>query len=141
MLKARPLLLLAAAMSVAASRAGAATQEAAVRSPVCRHGEISVERDPRGLLRLPANAIGPASDAALRRESRKLKPVVIAARLASVDPERGFAAKSECGARVWKRTVVVYITLTSLLPSSSLSERVDFVGRFSDGYQLWQVVH
>jgi hypothetical protein len=37
--------------------------------------------------------------------------------------------------------VVVYITLRAFLPSASLCERVDFVGRFRDGYHVWQVVH
>jgi hypothetical protein len=37
--------------------------------------------------------------------------------------------------------VVVYITLRAFATSASLSERVDFVGRFRDGYHTWQVAH
>ena len=50
-------------------------------------------------------------------------------------------AKAECGARVWRRTVVVYITLRAFLPSASLSERVSFVSRFRTGYRVWQIVY
>jgi hypothetical protein len=32
-------------------------------------------------------------------------------------------------------------TLRAFLPSASLSERVVFVGRFKNGYRVWQVVH
>jgi hypothetical protein len=96
---------------------------------------------PRGLHLLQTNSIGPASTAALRRESRRSKPFVTTASLATTDTGRGGEAKSECGSRAWRRTVVVYITLRAMLPSASLSERVDFVGRFSSGYRVWQVVH
>lgn len=41
----------------------------------------------------------------------------------------------------WRRTVVVYITLRAFLPSASLSERIDSVGRFRGRYRVWQVVH
>jgi hypothetical protein len=37
--------------------------------------------------------------------------------------------------------VVVFISLRALVTSASLSERVDYVGRFHDGYHVWQVVH
>jgi hypothetical protein len=42
---------------------------------------------------------------------------------------------------VWRRTVVVYITRRASGQSASLSESVLFVGRFRDGYRVWQVVH
>jgi hypothetical protein len=61
--------------------------------------------------------------------------------LATADRGRGPGAKFECGARVWRRTVVVYVTLRRFLPSASLSERIVFVGRFKSGYRVWQVVH
>ncbi|MFZ0343246.1 MAG: hypothetical protein WAL31_13050 [Gaiellaceae bacterium] len=95
----------------------------------------------RHLLPLTANAIGPAASAALRRERPADRPRVVSAALATDDRGRGAEAKFECGARDWRRTVVVYITLRAFLPSASLSERVDFVGRFTDGYRVWQVVH
>jgi hypothetical protein len=95
----------------------------------------------RHLLPLTANAIGPASAAALRRERPADRPRVVSAALATDDRSRGPEAKFECGARVWRRTVVVYVTLRAYLPSASLSERVVFVGRFKSGYRVWQVVH
>jgi hypothetical protein len=90
---------------------------------------------------LTANPIGPAAKAALRYTRPSARPLVAAADLATVDHERGGGAKFECGARVWRRTVVVYVTLRALEPSESLSENVFFVGRFRVGYRVWQVVH
>jgi hypothetical protein len=95
----------------------------------------------RHLLPLTANAIGSASAAAIRSTRPSDRPRVVSAALATDDRGRGSEAKFECGARVWRRTVVVYITLRAFLPSASLSERVVFVGRFKSGYRVWQVVH
>jgi hypothetical protein len=66
---------------------------------------------------------------------------VTAAELATWDRGRGPEARTECGSRVWHRTVVVYVTLRRFLPSASLSEKVFFVGRGKAGYRVWQVVH
>ena len=104
----------------------------------CRRPTVVL--DPRGLLPLTANPIGPSANAAMRY-AKSGKPQVVAADLASDDRGRGAEAKFECGARVWRRTVVVYITLRAYLPSASLSEKVFFVGRFEHGYRVWQVVH
>jgi hypothetical protein len=135
--------LLAVALLVAAAAAVTAFAPAsrAGRSPVCNNGLGTVERDPRGLLPLTANAIAPATKAALRYTRPSARPQVTAADLATVDHERGGEAKVDCGTRVWRRTVVVYVTLRALLPSASLSENVFFVGRFPTGYRVWQVVH
>jgi hypothetical protein len=92
------------------------------------------------LLPLTANSIGPASAAALRSTHPSERPQVVSAGRAA-DRSRGPEAKFVCGVRVWRRTVVVYITLRAFLPSASLSERVDFVGRFRNGYRVWRVVH
>lgn len=113
----------------------------AKRSPICTRGLLTVELDPRGLLPLTANPIGPSATAALRYTKRQAKPQVTQADLATLDHDRGGGAKFECGSRVWRRTVVVYITLRAFLPSASLSENVFFVGRFKSGYRVWQVVH
>lgn len=111
------------------------------RSPICTRGLVTVEVDPRGLLPLTANPIGPSVKAALRYTNRGAKPQVVRADLATVDHDRGGGAKFECGSRAWRRTVVVYITLRGFLPSASLSEKVFFVGRFKSGYRVWQLVH
>jgi hypothetical protein len=111
------------------------------RSRICTRGMVTVQRDPRHLLPLTANAIGPASAAAIRSTHPSDRPRVVSAALATDDRGRGAEAKFECGARVWRRTVVVHITLRAFLPSASLSERVVFVGRFKRGYSVWQVVH
>jgi hypothetical protein len=112
------------------------------RSPTCTRGLTTVERDPRGLLPLTSNSIGPAARAALRYTRPAARPLVTSADLATVDHERGGEARAECGTRVWRRTVVVYLTLRAFEPrSASLSENVFFVGRFRGGYRVWQVVH
>jgi hypothetical protein len=127
--------------SVFTSVAFTAAVEAA-RSPICTRGITDVEVDPRGLLRLSdANPIGAASAAALRFVPRDRRPQVRAATFAVADRMRGPQAKFACGARVWRRTVVVYILERVALPAQSASQRVFFVGRFENGYRVWQVVH
>jgi hypothetical protein len=112
------------------------------RSPICTQGLTTVEVDPRGLLPLTgANPIGPATAAALRYSKTTSRPQVVSAALATMDRSRGLQAKFACGTRVYRRTVVVYITDRAALPSQSLSQRVFFVGRFKSGYRVWQVVH
>src|SRR5947207_9481178 len=88
-------------------------------SSMCRRP--TVELDPRGALPLQANSVGPAAAVALRHESPKAKPLVVSATLATADTGRGREAKFECGTRVWRGTVVVYVTLRAFLPSASLS--------------------
>ena len=129
-------------LAAAAALAALAPSAGAGRSPICTRGLTSVEVDPRGLLPLTgANPIAAATTVALRSEKRAAKPQVVAAVWAPRDRERGLQAKTECGVRVWKRTVVVYVTLRALLPSQSLSQNVFFVGRFKQAYRVWQVVH
>jgi hypothetical protein len=96
---------------------------------------------PRSALPLTANSIAPASHAAFAREKPSARPQVTGAISAPTDVQRGAMAKVECGASVWRRTVVVYITLRAFLPSASLSERVSFVSRSRTGYRVWQIVH
>ena len=96
---------------------------------------------PRSALPLTADSIGPAAHTAFSREKPISRPQVTGAVSAPTDVQRGAIARTECGARVWRRTVVVYITLRALLPSASLSERVSFVSRFRTGYRVWQIVH
>ena len=96
---------------------------------------------PRSALPLTANSIAPASQAAFAREKPSSRPQVTGASSAPTDVQRGATAKVECGARVWRRTVVVYIDLRAFHPSASLSERVSFVSRFRTGYRVWQIVH
>ena len=140
----RPVVWLLFAGVAAALVAGLVSSTAVARtartSPVCKRGDRAVEVDPRGLLPLTANPIGPSANAALRY-TKSGKPQVVTADLATGDHQRGAEAKFECGTRVWRRSVVVYITLRAYLPSASLSEKVLFVGRFNSGYRVWQVVH
>jgi len=96
---------------------------------------------PRGALPLLANSIAPASRAALAREKAASHGQVTGALFASMDPTRGAPARTQCGRRTWRRTIVVYIDLRAFHPSASLSERVSYVARFSRGYRVWQIVH
>ncbi len=136
----RVLVVLVAALAVISVTAAAPASHTGV-SPICTRGMDTVQRDPRHLLPLTANSIAPALTAALLATRPSVRPRVVEADLATADRGRGPEAKFACGTRVWRRTVVVYITLRALLPSASLSERVDFVGRFKGGYRVWQVVH
>ena len=132
------LLFVGIAVGLLASSAAEARTTRAL--PVCKHGLTTVQIDPGGLLPLAANSIGPSAAAALRF-ARSGDPQVDRADLATVDYERGGEARVDCGTRVWRRTVVVYITLRAFKDSASLAERVFFVGRFGNGYRVWQVVH
>ena len=90
---------------------------------------------------LRRNSISASAAAALAYESRANDPIVVSAVLATADRDRGTSARYACGIRVWRRTVVVYVRRRAMLPSQSLSQGVFFVGRFRDGYHVWQVVH
>jgi hypothetical protein len=134
--------LLAVAALIAAAFAVGSESVAAARSPICTRGQTTVERDPRGLLPLTGtNPIGSAATAAMRYEQKANRPQVRAVLFAVADPQRGPQAKYSCGTRVWQRTIVVYILDRAMLPAQSAAQRVYFVGRFSDGYHVWQIVH
>ena len=132
------------AAAIAAAVAAAVMTEpiSAGRSPTCTRGLVTVERDPRGLLPLTGpNPIGAATTASLRIEKPSAKPQVRGATLAIEDAGRGPQVKFSCGVRAWQRTIVVYVLERAMLPAESASQRVYFVGRFRDGYRVWQVVH
>jgi hypothetical protein len=133
--------LLAATLAVASSGVLASSVTAA-RSPICTRGQTTVERDPRRLLPLTGvNPIGAAAAAALRYRQKAGRPQVRGAVFAIADSQRGEQARYSCGIRVWQRTIVVYVLDRASLPAQSASQRVYFVGRFGDGYHVWQVVH
>jgi hypothetical protein len=135
----RPFATLLVAGAFAATLAS--VEASSGRSPICTRGSTTVEVDPRGLLPLVgSNPIGPATAAAMRHGQRTGQPQVVSAALATLDAQRGPQAKFACGARVWRRTVVVYVTDRAILPAQSASQRVFFVGRFKTGYKVWQVV-
>ncbi|SRR6266542_3720573 len=122
----RPLLALIAALALSGTGGSSLSSTAAC---------------PRGALPLEANSIAPASRAALAREKPSARGQVTGALFAPTDPSRGGPARSQCGRRAWRRTVVVYIDLRAFHPGASLSERVSYVARFRSGYRVWQIVH
>jgi hypothetical protein len=134
-----PTLLL---VTVAMAALGVTHPAAAARSPICTRGQTTVERDPRGLLPLTDdNPIAAATAAALRYAPKTGRPQVQAALFATADHNRGPQARQSCGARVWRRTVVVYVLARAMLPAQSAAQGVYFVGRFADGYHVWQIAH
>jgi hypothetical protein len=98
---------------------------------------------------LPANAVAPASRAAMdsqrsRYEELGTRPLVARAALAEFDLDRGGVARRECGRRVERRTVVVYLESASASfrrRHPSLSQGVVLVSPSPEGYRVWRVVH
>jgi hypothetical protein len=135
-----------AAIGVALVVSAAAT--AGAGTDATRTGRDDEPRCPNNVLRLPANALGPASRAALdsqrgRYEALGTRPLVTRAALAEFDESRGQAARRDCGRRVARRTVVVYLEAASARfrrTRPSLSQGVVFVSRFSGGFRVWRVV-
>jgi hypothetical protein len=98
---------------------------------------------------LPAAALAPASNVAVRSQRDRYeelgtRPLVVRAALAEFDEARGPEARRDCGRRVERRTVVVYLESTSPAfrrRNPSLSQAVVFVSRFPGGdYRVWRVV-
>jgi hypothetical protein len=117
---------------------------------VTRAARLDEPQCPRRAQPLPANALAPASSAALdsqrgRYEDLGTRPLVTRAALAEFDRARGQGARRDCGVRVGRRTVVVYLESASASfrrRHPSLSQGVVFVSRFpGDGYRVWRVVH
>jgi hypothetical protein len=118
----------------------AATAGAGAPAPDC----------PQRVLPLPPDAVAPAARAALeaqrgRYEELGTRPLVTRAALATFDEERGPGARRDCGRRVARRTVVVYLESASAefrRRRPSLSQGVVFVSRLpGTGFRVWRVVH
>lgn len=54
---------------------------------------------------------------------------------------RGRTVRHQCGGRIWRSTVVVYVFLPRLRFSASLSSQIFFVSRFAHGYRVWERIH
>jgi hypothetical protein len=138
--RARTAAAAAAAAALAATGAAVADTDPGAEGPA---GDCPERARP-----LPANALAPASGTALASQRSRYaelgtRPLVTRAALAEFDEARGPEARRDCGRRVQRRTVVVYLESASAsfrrrLPS--LSQGVVFVSRFPDGYRVWRVV-
>jgi hypothetical protein len=101
---------------------------------------------PRDALALHRNPVAPAPTVALREVRHLYRGIntdgaeVISSARATYDG-RGPQAKRECGRRVWRRTVVVYLEFPKMRPSASLSQGVVFVAHRASGWRVWEVVH
>jgi hypothetical protein len=134
-------------LSKAARQNLAAAEKVAVAHPRgCRRAERSAPPAgeqvmtpgdcPTGALSLGRRAREEAAAAAARFEGRTMRPVVTGyfARIRQV--------RHQCGAGVARRTVIVNLSLTAMLPSASLSERDVAVSRLpGQGWQVWEVLH
>jgi hypothetical protein len=100
-----------------------------------------------GALALPMKARRQAARAALAAAPSLYRGLnvrgarVVWARFASKAGRRGAEVAFQCGRAVQARTVVVALQFPRELPSSSLSQGVVFVSRFSRGYRVWEVAH
>jgi hypothetical protein len=102
---------------------------------------------PRGTTALPADAVAGAARAALAAAPR-LYPAnkrrgmkVTQASLAVYDRQRGAYARSKCGRRVQRRTVVVYLDFPAMGPSASLRQGVLLVTKRTRHYRVWTKLH
>lgn len=132
---------LGAGALVASLAGGASSSSETVPQRADHHG------CPSGARSLPADGVAPAAEAALEAAPKLYRGIdlkamkVTAATRASADRERGPIASNQCGARIRKRTAVVYLRFPAMEPSASLSEGVVFVARVGSGYKVWSVVH
>jgi hypothetical protein len=90
---------------------------------------------PHGLLAVGPGARRAAAAAAAAFEGRALRPVIVGygSRLAQV--------RHACGRSTARRTVVVGMSLTAMLPSASLSVREVAVSHVGGGWRVWSVLH
>jgi hypothetical protein len=113
-------------------------------------GARSAQDDcPERALALPADAFGPAAAVALDSQRARYvelgtRPLAVRAARADFDRPRGVAATRDCGRRVGRRTVVIYLEAASARVrerNPSLSQGVVFVARVADDrYAVWRVV-
>jgi hypothetical protein len=114
-------------------------------APRTETSAVVLDRCPRGVLPLPAEAVARAADQA-RIQAPALyqgfgPAVVELAWLAKFKLNVWAAAPFTCNSQVRNRTVVVDLLFPKMLPSASLSEGVVFVSLFRTGYRVWQVAH
>src|SRR5918992_4346749 len=123
-----PLVLVAvgAALTAATATAGGSALDTT-------GGTSAAQADcPQDALPLQPFAVAPASRAALRSQRGRFeelgtRPLVVRSALAEFDEARGGEARRDCGRRVWRRTVVVYLESASAelrRRSPSLSQAV-----------------
>jgi hypothetical protein len=137
------------AVATSLGAAGARQPAVAATAGAAGEGQLAQADCPRRAQSLPAVAVAPAARAALRAQRERYaelgtRPLVTRAVLAEADAARGLQARHDCGRRVQRRTVVVYLDSASAAfrrRNPSLSQGVVFVSRFpGGGYRVWRVV-
>ena len=108
-----------------------------------RHPSASIVlgRCPAHPLTLPAEAVARAADQAPTLYEGMGPTVVVRSQRASWGGARGAEVRAQCGATVFRRTVVVDLFFPKMLPSASLSQGTVFVSRLATGYQVWEQAH
>ena len=102
---------------------------------------------PKHALRLPGIGVARAAEQALDEAAHDYQGLdtrharVQAADRSKFAGARGQEVRTQCGAKVARRTVVVQLLFPRMLPSASLSQGVVFVSRFPRGYRVWEVAH
>jgi hypothetical protein len=138
--------VVAGCAALAVAGATVATAASGGSSHVAAKPRHLPEECPRGTLPLPPDAVAGATEAALARvappagEKDVLGARVVRAGLART-MDRGGSIRYLCGRRIQRRTIVVELLYTKVLPSASLSQGSMAVSRFPDGYRVWDILH
>lgn len=96
---------------------------------------------------LPSEAVARAADQARIEAPAPVlykgfgPAIVVRSQRAPYAGPEGGQVKTQCGATVFRRTVVVDLFFPKMLPSASLSQGTVFVSLFSDGYRVWEKAH
>lgn len=135
---------LGGATALAGSRATPQPHTAAAGRPQCPHKPL----DPRSALPLRADALAPATNAALRYFHDRHEGIAgvsgAIAETATRQPAPARAtARALCGDQVARRTVTVTVRLPQPPneQSASLALGVVLVSHFANGYRVWFEVH
>jgi hypothetical protein len=128
--------------------AGAAVWEPATTMaspPGVRTPSATSSSCPRKALPLTAESVARAADQARIEAPRLYKgsgpAVVELAWQARFRLNVWAGTPFNCSNKARRRTVVVDLLFTKMLPSASLSEGVVLVSRFATGYRVWEVGH
>lgn len=144
--------LLTVAVVLAACAAGGLVSALAFAPPATRAAQPQPAAAAAGLGRCPTHPLPLPPEAVARGadQARIQAPVlyrgsgpavVVRSALAPYAGPRGDEVNAQCGARVFRRTVVVDLFFPKMLPSASLSQGTVFVSLSGTGYQVWEVAH
>jgi len=82
-----------------------------------------------------------AGRAAAAFEMRRFRPIIVSVVRGTSKRGRGGQVRHECGSRIQRRTVLVTMQETALLPAVSAGQRDVAVSRFRLRWRVWSVLH